>query len=123
MFGKVRPEVDGPVRERAVLVNKNTDKLSTVDSRHVDKSTFCDMLTVNIPTVYFYTPPLSKIYLITAAFLSCACHLLQYAPPYPHVSIMEDVLFSSTETDEEIILLQIFDIFFLSFFTTQTSKT
>ena len=33
----MRPEVDGPVRERAVLVNKNTDKLSTVESRHVKK--------------------------------------------------------------------------------------
>ena len=65
MFGKVRPEVDGPVRERAVLVNKNTDKLLTVNSRHVNKSTFCDMLTVDIPTVYlstvyFYTPPWMK---------------------------------------------------------------
>ena len=28
---KLNVEVDGPVRERAVLVNKNTDKLSTVD--------------------------------------------------------------------------------------------
>ena len=50
------PEVDGPVRERAVLVNKNTDKLLTVNSRHVNKSTFCDMLTVD-KSVYFYTPP------------------------------------------------------------------
>ena len=29
LLGKVLPEVDGPVRERAVLVNKDTDKLST----------------------------------------------------------------------------------------------
>ena len=65
---KVLPEAGGPVRERAVLVNKNTEKLSTVDSQHVDKSTFCDMLTFDIPTVYlstvyFYTPPRRPVFL------------------------------------------------------------